>query len=143
MARLLRPQDTLARLHGDAFAAIILSETDPDLLRQLTQEIVRTLKAPISVGDRDVFLTASVGVAPQNGDYTRRSTCGRQKQAGLPGRSASAATTRSSMNPLSACAAGAWTSKAELGRPWKAGDLEIVYQPIVGCPTAPWRASRR
>jgi diguanylate cyclase (GGDEF)-like protein len=31
VARLLRPQDTLARLHGDAFAAIILSETDPDL----------------------------------------------------------------------------------------------------------------
>ena len=64
MSRLLRPQDTVARLQGDSFGIILLSETDPEAVAQLTQELVRALKAAISVGDRDIQLTASVGIAP-------------------------------------------------------------------------------
>ena len=43
LARLLKPQDTLARLTGDQFAMIILSERDPTRLIAFAETIRRTL----------------------------------------------------------------------------------------------------
>src|SRR6185295_8002729 len=64
IVRLLPPQDMLARLHGDSFAVIVLSETEPSAIEQMARELIRTIKAAISVGDRDVVMTASVGIGP-------------------------------------------------------------------------------
>ena len=67
------PQDTLARLQGDSFAVIVLSETEPDAHRAARRRnSSAALKAAISVGDRDVFLTASVGIAPPIERQARR-----------------------------------------------------------------------
>src|SRR5512139_1388259 len=45
LGRLLKPQDTLARLTGDQFAMIILSERDPTRLIAFAETIRRTLRA--------------------------------------------------------------------------------------------------
>jgi len=63
LARLLKPQDTLARLTGDQFAMILLSERDPTRLIAFVETIRRTLRAPITFNDREIFLTASIGLA--------------------------------------------------------------------------------
>jgi diguanylate cyclase (GGDEF)-like protein/PAS domain S-box-containing protein len=63
LARLLKPQDTLARLTGDQFAMIIMSERDPGRLIAFAETIRRTLRAPIMFNDREIFLTASIGLA--------------------------------------------------------------------------------
>ena len=63
LARLLKPHDTLARLSGDQFALILLSERDPGRIISFAETIRRTLRAPITFNDREIFLTASIGLA--------------------------------------------------------------------------------
>jgi diguanylate cyclase (GGDEF)-like protein/PAS domain S-box-containing protein len=63
LARLLKPQDTLARLSGDQFAMILLSEKEPARIVAFAETMRRTLRAPINFNDREIFLTASIGLA--------------------------------------------------------------------------------
>jgi len=63
LARLLKPHDTLARLSGDQFALILLSEKEPARIVAFAETIRRTLRAPIGFNDREIFLTASIGLA--------------------------------------------------------------------------------
>ena len=71
LGRLLKPQDTLARLTGDQFAMILLSERDPTRLIAFAETIRRTLRAPITFNDREIFLTASIGLALGDGQPSR------------------------------------------------------------------------
>jgi diguanylate cyclase (GGDEF)-like protein/PAS domain S-box-containing protein len=63
LARILKPQDTLARLSGDQFALILLSENDPPRITAFAETIRKTIRAPIAFNDREIFLTASIGLA--------------------------------------------------------------------------------
>ena len=63
LARLLKPQDTLARLSGDQFALILISEREPARIVAFAETLRRTLRAPIAFNDREIFLTASMGLA--------------------------------------------------------------------------------
>jgi diguanylate cyclase (GGDEF)-like protein/PAS domain S-box-containing protein len=71
LARLLKPQDTLARLTGDQFAMILLSEKDPTRLIAFAETVRKTLRAPITFNDREIFLTASIGLALADGQPHR------------------------------------------------------------------------
>ena len=64
LGRLKRPQDTLARLGGDEFAFIVLSEQQPEAIGRLAENVRRVISTPITFGNVEVSLTASVGVAP-------------------------------------------------------------------------------
>ena len=48
LARLLKPQDTLARLQGDLFALIVTSESEPARIVAFAETLRRTLRAPIA-----------------------------------------------------------------------------------------------
>jgi diguanylate cyclase (GGDEF)-like protein/PAS domain S-box-containing protein len=63
LGRLLKPQDTLARLAGDQFALIVVSEKEPARIVAFAETMRRTLRAPIAFNDREIFLTASIGLA--------------------------------------------------------------------------------
>ena len=63
LARLLRPQDTLARISGDQFGLLILSEREPDEVLALVESVRKAVAAPIAFAERELFLTASSGVA--------------------------------------------------------------------------------
>ena len=63
LSRLLKPHDTLARLSGDQFAAILLSEKEPARIVAFVETMRRALRAPIAFNDREIFITASVGLA--------------------------------------------------------------------------------
>ncbi|HXW40004.1 MAG TPA: EAL domain-containing protein [Xanthobacteraceae bacterium] len=62
LGRLIKPQDTLARLAGDQFGLILLSERDAARITALAGTIHKALRAPISFKDREIFLTASIGL---------------------------------------------------------------------------------
>jgi len=62
LGRLIKPQDTLARLSGDQFGLIVLSERDAARITTLAETIRRTLRAPITFNDREIFLTGSIGL---------------------------------------------------------------------------------
>ena len=63
LGRLLKPQDTLARLSGDQFALILVSEREPARIVAFAETMRRTLRAPIAFNDREIFITASIGLA--------------------------------------------------------------------------------
>jgi len=63
LTRLLKPQDTLSRLSGDQFALILMSEREPARIVAFAETLRRTLRAPIAFNDREIFLTASIGLA--------------------------------------------------------------------------------
>ena len=73
LGRLIKPHDTLARISGDQFGLIVLSERDSARITALAETIRRTVRAPITFNDREIFLTGSVGLAlgdsePQSAD---------------------------------------------------------------------------
>jgi len=63
LGRLLKPQDTLARLTGDQFSVILMSEREPARIVAVAETLRRTLRAPIAFNDREIFITASIGLA--------------------------------------------------------------------------------
>jgi diguanylate cyclase (GGDEF)-like protein/PAS domain S-box-containing protein len=130
LGRLLKPQDTLVRLKANAFAVIVLSETEPEAIAQLTQELVRALKTAISVGDRDVFLTASVGLALAQGDATGEEQV-RQAEAAVYQSKRYGGDHIQFYEPVFGTRSHRIDIDAELRKALEGGTLEIVYQPIV------------
>jgi diguanylate cyclase (GGDEF)-like protein/PAS domain S-box-containing protein len=63
LTRILKPQDTLARLAGDQFGLLLMSEQDPARITAFAETIRKTIRAPIAFNDREIFLTASIGLA--------------------------------------------------------------------------------
>ncbi len=63
VGRLLRQQDTMARIGSDQFAFIILSEQNPEAIKTLAETLRRTLGTPVTLGEHEVALTCSVGLA--------------------------------------------------------------------------------
>jgi diguanylate cyclase (GGDEF)-like protein/PAS domain S-box-containing protein len=71
LSRLLKPQDTLARLSGDQFALILMSERESTRAVGFAETMRRALRAPIAFNDREIFLTASIGLALPDNQSTR------------------------------------------------------------------------
>jgi diguanylate cyclase (GGDEF)-like protein/PAS domain S-box-containing protein len=63
LSRILKPQDTLARLSGDQFGLLLTSEYEPARITAFAETIRKTIRAPIAFNDREIFLTASIGLA--------------------------------------------------------------------------------
>jgi diguanylate cyclase (GGDEF)-like protein/PAS domain S-box-containing protein len=63
LARVVRPGDTLARISGDSFALVVLSEQEPQRVVALADLVRRAVSTPITHGERQIYLTGSVGVA--------------------------------------------------------------------------------
>jgi diguanylate cyclase (GGDEF)-like protein len=58
-----RAQDTIARIGGDEFAAVIENITDPEELDEIARRVSATLAAPIMVGEHLLSGVASIGIA--------------------------------------------------------------------------------
>ena len=63
LSRLLKTQDTLARLAGDQFGLILISERDTNRIVGFAEAICKAIRAPITFNEREIFLTASIGLA--------------------------------------------------------------------------------
>jgi diguanylate cyclase (GGDEF)-like protein len=63
LRRLLKPQDTLARLAGDQFGLILVSERDPAKIADFADAVSKAIMVPINYANREIVLTASIGLA--------------------------------------------------------------------------------
>lgn len=63
LGRLIGQQDTLGRLSGDQYGLVVLSEHEPDRIVELADALRKSVRAPITFSDREIFLTCSVGIA--------------------------------------------------------------------------------
>ena len=62
LATVVRPGDTVARLGGDEFAVLMEDLEDPAAAVAVAERIVAVLRQPVSVGDREIGISSSVGV---------------------------------------------------------------------------------
>ncbi|HWK33200.1 MAG TPA: EAL domain-containing protein, partial [Hyphomicrobium sp.] len=63
----LGPNDTLARVGGDQFAILMVSEQSPQDLAGLAERVRRSLRAPIKIAGQEIVLTGSIGIAVYDG----------------------------------------------------------------------------
>jgi diguanylate cyclase (GGDEF)-like protein len=59
----LRPRDTAARLGGDEFTVLLENVTDVADAVRVAERIGQALQAPILLGSRELFASASIGIA--------------------------------------------------------------------------------
>jgi diguanylate cyclase (GGDEF)-like protein len=67
LGRHLNPQDTLARLGGDQFAILLISDADPHHVASLAERVRRALRTPMKISAKEIILTASIGIVVHDG----------------------------------------------------------------------------
>lgn len=70
----VRKSDTVARLGGDEFLIILAGEVEIPGAARVAQKIIETMSRPFGVGGRNLFITASIGIAlyPTDGTEVAR-----------------------------------------------------------------------
>lgn len=68
LKRLLKPQDTLARISGDQFGLILLSQRDANRVAAFAEGINKAIMVPINFGQQEIILTASIGLVTWVGE---------------------------------------------------------------------------
>ena len=132
LGRLLKPQDTLARLTGDQFAMILLSERDPTKLIAFAETIRRTLRAPITFNDREIFLTASIGLALGDAQPNRTEEVLKDAELAMYHAKRIGGDRIELFKPaMRARKTDRLTLESELRRALEREEITILYQPIV------------
>ena len=132
LGRLLKPQDTLARLTGDQFAMIVLSEKDPTRLIGFAETIRKTLRAPITSNDREIFLTASIGLALADGQSNRTEEILKDAELAMYHAKRIGGDRIEVFKPaMRARKTDRLTLESELRRALEREEITILYQPIV------------
>ncbi len=134
LSGMLRAGDTLARLGGDEFAIVLPVLDKPGSSAKLARRIVDSLSQPFDIDGQQVIIGASVGIALAPSDGTDGGTLLRladiaMYQAKGEGRSIfrlfEAAMDEQLRNQRNL--------ELDLRRAVDAGEMELHYQPIVGC----------
>jgi diguanylate cyclase (GGDEF)-like protein/PAS domain S-box-containing protein len=76
----LRPEDTMARLGGDEFV-FLLEDTDADGASRVAERILGELRTPFTIGRRQFFVTASIGITV--GGYNEKQAAEHLRDADL------------------------------------------------------------
>lgn len=79
----LRADDTVARMGGDEFTILLPSVEGESDTAKVAQSILTTLSHPFSIGDREVYVTASVGISIFPSDGTEPETLIRNADAAM------------------------------------------------------------
>ena len=132
LSRLLKPQDTLARLAGDQFAMIILSEREPTRLVAFAETVRKTLRAPITFNDREIFLTASIGLALSDSQTHRTEELVKDAELAMYHAKRIGGDRIEVFKPaMRARKTDRLTLELELRRALEREEITILYQPIV------------
>ena len=71
IGQLIRPGDTFARLGGDEFVLLIEDLESDNNAECVASRVRRALLPPMVVNDREVFITASMGITISSGEHKR------------------------------------------------------------------------
>jgi diguanylate cyclase (GGDEF)-like protein len=132
LGRLVKPQDTLARLAGDQFGLLLLSERDSARITSVTETLRKTLRAPITFRDREIFLTASIGLtlagaAPQRAEEVLKDA----ELAMYHAKRVGGDRIEVFKDAMRARKSDRLSIESELRRALERDEITILYQPIV------------
>ena len=132
LARLLKAQDTLARLAGDQFAFLLISESQPERIAAFAESVRRTLRAPITLGEKEIFLTASIGIAMHDGKQNETEELVRDAEMGTYHAKRLGGDRIEAFRPaLRQHGSDLATLESDLRRALGREEIKVLYQPIV------------
>ena len=132
LGRLLKPQDTLCRLSGDQFALILLSERDSERIIAFAETLRKALRAPITFNDREILLTASMGIALADGQPHRKEEVLKDAELAMFHAKRIGGDRIELFKPsMRARKTDRLTLELELRRALERDEITILYQPII------------
>jgi len=133
LGRLLKPQDSLARMNGDEFAIILLSERDPDRIQAFAEMVRRAITTPITYNEREIFLTASIGVVmPDPRNKARREDVLKNAEIAMVHAKRGGGDRIEIFRPtMRSRQSDRVTLEGDLRRALDRGEIKTLYQPIV------------
>jgi diguanylate cyclase (GGDEF)-like protein/PAS domain S-box-containing protein len=132
----LGQNDTLARVGGDQFAILLVSELSPQDLAGLAERVRRSLRAPIKIAGQEIVLTGSIGIAvfdgqtPSHLDLYKEAEIAmyRAKRGGADRIEIFRAEMRSDRDDRVAL-------ESDLRKALAKNQIKVLYQPIIYLPT--------
>jgi len=132
LSRLLKPQDTLARLSGDQFGLLILSEREPPRITAFADTLRKTLRAPITFNDREILLTASIGLALADGQPQRKEDVLKDAELAMyHGKRIGGDRIEVFKAAMRTRKSDRLTIESDLRRSLERGEMTVVYQPVI------------
>jgi diguanylate cyclase (GGDEF)-like protein/PAS domain S-box-containing protein len=132
LGRLLKPQDTLARIAGDQFSLILLSEREPTRIIAFAETLRKALRAPIAFNDREIFLTASIGLALSDSEPHRTDEILKDAELAMYHAKRIGGDRIEVFKPaMRARKTDRLTLESELRRALEREEITILYQPII------------
>lgn len=132
LGRLLKPLDSLARLDGDRFAIILVSEQAPDRVAAFADAIRRAIRAAIAFGEREIFLTASIGISMYDKEMREPSDAVKDGEVAVAYAKRLGGDRIETFRPaLRAAATDALSLESDLRRALEREEMKVLYQPII------------
>ncbi|MEW6437947.1 MAG: EAL domain-containing protein [Pseudomonadota bacterium] len=133
LGRILKPQDTLARLSSDQFAAVVISESETDHIIAIANVVRRAVSTPVAFGETEVPLTASIGLAlfdPQL-HANREDMLNDAEIAVRHGKRIGGNRIEVFRPSMRTVRSDRLTLEADLRRALDRGEMQILFQPII------------
>ena len=128
----LRPGDALARLGGDEFSILLNGLADDAQANAIALRIQHALRAPFSIGGREVFTSASIGIAFGPAHYSSPDEVMRDADTAMYHAKARGKARHEVFDAdMHARVRDRLSLENDIRRAISANDFEVQYQPIV------------
>lgn len=136
LAGCVRSSDTVARLGGDEFTVILTELADVAYVENVAQKILERLAAPFLLNQQTVYVSASVGITLYQADATTsEQLISNADQAMYAAKHAGRNQFRYFTPSMQERAQHRLRLANDLRKALAAGELEVVYQPVINLAT--------
>jgi diguanylate cyclase (GGDEF)-like protein len=130
LATRLRASDTLARMGGDEFMAIIEGTSTPEEAETLARDLLDVLACPMQVGELELFVTASIGISLYPEDGKTVNTLAQHADQAMYVAKFGSCGLRSFSPEMDREPAERRELEAELSQALETGGFSLAYQPL-------------
>jgi diguanylate cyclase (GGDEF)-like protein/PAS domain S-box-containing protein len=133
LGRLLKPTDTLARISGDEFAIILVSESETENIISLADTVRRTMNTPVTFADREISLAGSIGLALFDGQlHAKREDMLKDAEIAMAHAKRLGGNRTEVFRPVMRTQrADRLSLESDLRRGLDRGEIKVFFQPIV------------
>lgn len=136
LENLLRSGDLLARLGGDEFTILLTELNTPDDAVMVAERIQKDLNKPFILGENEVFMSVSIGIAISNEGHSRAEDMLRDADIAMyRAKSKGKAQHQIFDETMHVYAINKFQLETEIHRALHRGEFSMQYQPIVSLET--------